>query len=164
MTTILSRMRLQALARSATRTRLWADESGTAAIETSISYMLMINCVLGIIGVTLMVYTYCVYVEAVRVGVRYAVVHGVDSSNCSGPSTGCGDPSGNKVVDAVNNYARTFAALVSGASVQVSYPDTGGCTPPSRVIITATYTYNPFVKILPGGLTFHFSSQGRIVY
>jgi hypothetical protein len=164
MSTIFFRMRLQALESRASLASLKSNESGSAAIETTVAYMVMMVCVLGIIGFTLMVYTYGVYQEAARSGVRYATFHGVDSSNCSGPSTGCGDPSGGKVVDAVNSYARPYAAPISGMSVQVSYPDAGGCKPPSRVIVTVTYTYTPLFKVLPSGLVFQVSSQGRIIY
>lgn len=126
--------------------------------------MLMMTCVLGIFGFALMVYTYGVYQDAARNGVRYATVHGVDSSSCSGPSAGCGDPAAGKVIDAVNHYAHAYAAPISGMSIQVSYPDVGGCTPPSRVIVTVTYTYTPIVKVVPSGLVFQVSSQGRIIY
>jgi hypothetical protein len=111
-----------------------------------------------------MVYTYCVYQEAARDGVRYAIVHGVDNSNCSGPSTGCGDPTAGNVINAVSSFANPYAAPISGMSIQVTYPDSGGCTPPSRVIVTVTYTYTPLFHIMPSGIPFQVSSQGRIVY
>ena len=143
---------------------LAAAEGGSVLIETTIAYTVMATCVLGILGFALMVYTYSVYQEAARNGVRYAIVHGSDSSNCSGPTTGCGDQSGANVVDAVTSYASPYTASIDGLRVVVSYPDSGGCTPPSRVIVTVTYTYKPLFKPLPTGLAFQVSSQGRIVY
>ena len=133
-------------------------------IETALAYTMMITCVLGIIGFALMAYTYSVYQFATQNGVRYAIVHGADSANCSGPTTGCGDLTGGHVIDAVRSYARPYAAAISGMTVAVSYPDAGGCKPPSRVIVTTTYTYTPLFNVLPSGLVFQVSSQGRIIY
>jgi Flp pilus assembly protein TadG len=164
MWTILTHTRLQADRCRARVAGLKFDDSGSAAIETALAYTMMMTCILGIIGFAMMAYTYSVYQDAARNGVRYAVVHGSDSSNCSGPTSGCGDPTGGHVVDAVTSYARPYAASISGMNIQVSYPDTGGCTPPSRVIVTVTYTYTPLFKVLPSGLVFQVSSQGRIVY
>jgi len=143
---------------------LKSGESGSAIVETALSYMMMMTCVLGIVGFTIMAYTYSVYQEAARDGVRYATIHGADSSNCSGPSTGCGDPTAGHVGDAVRNYARPYTAPISGMTVAVSYPDAAGCAPPSRVIVTVTYTYTPLFNVLPPGLVFQTSSQGRIIY
>jgi len=164
MLTISQRMRSQPLAWRARIASLNARECGSVAIETAVSFMLMITCVLGIIGFTLMLYTYCVYQEAARNGVRYALVHGLDSSNCSGPSLGCGDPTAAHVVSAVTGFASPYAAPISGMSIQVSYPDSGGCTPPSRVIVTITYTYTPPFHVIANGIAFQVSSQGRILY
>lgn len=140
------------------------DDLGSVAIETSVAYIVMTTCVLGILGFTLMVYTYSVYQEAARNGVRYAIVHGTDSSNCSGPTTGCGDQNAANVVSAVTSYASAYTAPIANATVTVSYPDATGCKPPSMVIVTVTYTYVPLFKPLPTGLVFTISSQGRVVY
>jgi hypothetical protein len=164
MCTILTYTRLQADRCRARIASLKTDESGSAAIETALAYTVMTTCILGIIGFALMAYTYSVYQDAARYGVRYAVVHGSDSSTCSGPTTGCGDPTGGKVVDTIRTYARPYAASISGMNIQVSYPDAGGCTPPSRVIVSITYTYTPLFNVLPSGLVFQATSQGRIVY
>jgi Flp pilus assembly protein TadG len=123
-----------------------ANDSGSVQIETALAFMLMMTCVLGIIEFCLMTYTYSVYADSVRQGVRYATVHGSDSSNCSGPTSGCGDQTGANVVSVVTSYAKQYTAPISGMTVQVTYPDSGGCTPPSRVIVTATYTYASLFK------------------
>ena len=67
-----------------------ADERGS--VETAIAYLLGIAAVLGIVELAMMCYTFGVVSEAARAGVRYASIHGADSSNCSGPTHGCGDP------------------------------------------------------------------------
>ena len=139
-------------------------ESGQAAIETALAYMMMMTCVLGLIEFCMMTYTYAVYADAARHGVRYATIHGSNSSTCSGPSTGCSDPTAANVVTQVTNYAKVYTAPISGTTVNVSYPDSGGCTPPSRVIVSITYTYAPLFHYPGATHVFNVSSQGRILY
>lgn len=143
---------------------LKSSDSGSVAIETALAYMLMMNCVLGIIALATMAYTYSIYQEAARYGVRYATVHGSHSSNCSGPTSGCGDQTAAHVVTLVKSYASPFTAPIASTTVQVSYPDAGGCTAPSRVIVTVNYTYTSLFNVIPNGIAFQVSSQGRIIY
>ncbi len=124
----------------------------------------MMTCVMGIMEFCVMTYTYAVYADAARRGVRYATIHGSDSSNCSGPSSGCGDSTGANVVSAVKSYASAYTNPISGMTVQVSYPDSGGCTPPSRVIVTITYNYAPLFHYPGTSHVFQVISQGRILY
>jgi len=140
------------------------DEGGAVMLETAASFMLVITLVLGIIEFSMMIYTYGVMSEAARHGVRYATLHGTDSSTCSGPSTGCTDPTAANVVNDVNTFAGSFLPTMSGATVQVSYPDAGGSTVPSRVTVSITYTYQPLFHFPGLSLAFHPSAQGRILY
>ena len=140
------------------------DDSGSAIIETALAYMLMMTCVLGVINFSMMVYTYAVYADAVRHGVRFATIHGSDSSTCSGPSTGCGDPEATNVVAAVKTYAQPYVASIAGSTITVTYPDAGGCMPPSRVIVSMSYNYVPLFRLSNSSFTFKVSSQGRILY
>jgi len=144
--------------------QLRARDTGSAAVETALAFSLMMTCVIAIVEFSLMLYTYSVYADAARYGVRYATIHGSDSSNCSGPSVGCVDPTSANVVSQVTSYASAYAAPLAGAAVQVSYPDIGGCTSPSRVIVTVTYTYGQIFQAPLKGLNFQVSSQGRILY
>jgi Flp pilus assembly protein TadG len=144
--------------------RLRRSEQGSIAIETALSFMLVITLVFGVIEFSMMTYTYGVMAEAARHAVRYASIHGADSSTCSGPSAGCVDPSGANVVSDVNTFAAKFIRTMSGAVVQVSYPDAGGSTVPSRVTVAITYTYQPIFQFPGLRRTFHPSAQGRILY
>lgn len=144
--------------------RGFRSESGSVAIETALSFMLVITLVLGLIELCVMTYTYSVLADAARHGVRYATIHGASSSSCSGPSVGCADSSAANVVNDVTTYANNFARNISGMTVQVTYPDAGGSTTPSRVTVGITYTYQPMFHVLGSGPAFHVSSQGRILY
>ena len=126
--------------------------------------MLVFTCILGIIECCMMGYTYSVYADAARHGMRYATLHGFDSSSCSGPTVGCGDPTASNVVNDVTTYAARYAAPASSVMVTVSYPDTGGCTAPSRVLVTILYTYQPLFRFPGTATNFQISSQGRILY
>jgi Flp pilus assembly protein TadG len=144
--------------------RLHLHDSGSVAVETALAFTLMMSCVIAIVEFCLMLFTYGVYADAARYGVRYATIHGADSTNCSGPTTGCGDPNATNVVNQVVQYAKAYTAPVAGASVQVTYPDPTGCTPPSRVIVTVTYTYGEIFPAPLKNIAFQVSSQGRILY
>lgn len=150
--------------RASGRASFGEDDGGSVLIETAITYMMVMTCVLGIIECCLMTYTYSVYSDAARHGVRYATFHGTDSSNCSGPSTGCADATGANVVSDVTTYSSNYAAYVSGMNVQVNYPDAAGSAPPSRVLVTITYTYKPLFHFPGANHTFVVSSEARILY
>lgn len=132
-------------------------------LETTLAFMTMMTLMLGIVEFSMMAYTYSAVAEATHVGVRYAVMHGTYSTNCSGPTSGCGDPSAGNVAAQVTQYAATFAANAQGLKVDVSYPDSSS-TSPSRVVVAVSYTYQPLF-LFPGlNQAFNVSSQGRIVY
>jgi Flp pilus assembly protein TadG len=143
---------------------LGKDEAGATVAETAVSYTVIFALLFGVIQFCMMVYTYGVYAEAARVGVRYAVEHGTDSTICSGPSTGCADSTGANVASAVTSYAAQYVSKVSGAQVNVSYPDSSSA-PPSRVVVTVTYTYTPFINGAKGmSQAMGITAQGRIIY
>jgi Flp pilus assembly protein TadG len=111
----------------------------------------------------LLFYTQSVLSNAVRMGVRYAVVHGADSTQCSGPSSGCGDPGGANVISVVQGYAGNSLSSVSGMTVTVNYPDSSSAAP-SRVIVSYRYPYVPLVSLPGTAPTLEGTAEGRIVY
>ena len=127
------------------------------------SYTAFFFVMVGVIQFCLLVYTYGVYSEAARVGVRYAVQHGTDSTTCSGPSTGCTDTTAANVVSAVNTYAAHYVTTIAGMKVVANYPDSSSA-PGSRVVVNITYTYVPFVRNKGFNQAFQIASQGRILY
>jgi Flp pilus assembly protein TadG len=137
-------------------------DRGTVAIETAVGFMLMMAMLLGIMECSVMGYTYAVLEESAREGVRYAIVHGADSSSCNGPSTGCDATAANVIAD-VHAYANTFAGTITGMSVVVTYPD-GVSTGTSRVKVAITQTYVSVFHIPGISQTLTVSSEGRILY
>ncbi|WP_161571106.1 TadE/TadG family type IV pilus assembly protein [Granulicella sibirica] len=145
-------------------TSFGCEEDGAAALETAIGFMLIFTCILGIIECCMMVYTYSVYADAARHGMRYATLHGFDSATCSGPTAGCGDPTASNVISDVTTYAARYAAPASSITVAVLYPDIGGCIAQSRVLVTVSYVYQPLFRFPGTATSFQISSQGRILY
>jgi len=149
------------------RRRTWEiahDEKGSALVEFPLSVWMLLLMVFLIFEFSMTVYTYSVLGDAAREGVRYAVVHGTDNSNCSGPSSGCGDSSGSNVTAVVNSYAAVSFHNTSGMTVTASWPD-GTSTPTSRVVVTINYPYIPYLEI-PGfnAPTMKVTAEGRIVF
>ena len=144
--------------------RLAREECGSALLEFTLSVWTVLLVVFLIFEFCMLVYTYSVLGNAAREGVRYAVVHGTDSSSCSGPSSGCGDTSGSNVTAVVNSYAAVSFHDISGMTVTPSWPD-GASTPSSRVVVSITYSYIPYLSI-PGfnAPTMQVTAEGRIVF
>jgi len=141
-----------------------SDETGNMLLEFSLSVWMLVLMTFLIFEFCMTVYTYSVLGNAAREGIRYAVVHGTDSGVCSGPSSGCGDSSGSNVTAVVNGYAAVSFHDISGMTVTPSWPD-GTSTPSSRVVITITYPYIPYLD-LPGfnAPTMQVTAEGRIVF
>lgn len=138
-------------------------EDGSLLIETALALLVVLPAVLWMFELCMLSYTYSVLGDSVREGVRYAIVHGTDNSNCSGPSNGCGDSAGANVVAVVKTSAAYSFHNLANMTIQVNYPD-ANCSPPARVDVTVNYTYVPYFQ-LPGIVhALHLSAQGRIIY
>ncbi|MGC1872906.1 MAG: TadE family protein [Acidobacteriaceae bacterium] len=138
-------------------------EEGSLVLETALSLLIVIPMVFWMFEMCMLTYTYSVLGDAARQGVRYAIVHGTDSGNCSGPSSGCADTSAANVKSVVTAAAAYSFHNLSQMAIQVTYPDDSSA-PPSRVNVTINYTYVPYIK-LPGiANSVQLSAQGRIFY
>ena len=139
------------------------QDAGSILIETALGFMIMMTMVLGIMELCVMAYTYAAVEDATRAGVRYACLHGTDSTSCSGPSSGCADSTGANVTAYVKSYASSFFASSGSLNVTVSYPDSAS-TPNSRVQVVAALAYVPLFHVPIGAQRLQVSSEGRIVY
>ena len=139
-------------------------EDGQAMVETALSLILAFTLAFLLFDVSMLAYTYSVMNNAAREGVRYAIAHGSDSSNCSGPSPGCGDAPGANVIAVVQSYAATSFHDISSMTVVVNYPDATKSAPRSLVTVTITYPFAPYFNIPAMSTTMTLTSQGRILY
>lgn len=132
-------------------------------VEAALALLVVLPMVFWLFEMCMLTYTYSVLGDAARQGVRYAIVHGTDSSNCSGPSSGCSDSAGSNVITTVKSYAGYSFHNLANMNVVVGYPDSSS-TPSSRVSVSINYTYVPYVQ-LPGiSQNIQASAEGRIVY
>jgi Flp pilus assembly protein TadG len=140
------------------------DENGAMLLEFSLSIWTLFLVTFLIFEFCMAIYTYSVLSNAAREGVRYAIVHGADSTTCSGPSSGCSDPSGTNVTASVKSYTSVSFHDLSGMTVTPSWPD-GTATPSSRVIVTISYPYIAYLT-LPGfnPPTMQVTAEGRVVF
>ena len=141
--------------------RLWRCESGATMIETALGLSVMFTMALGVMEFCMMGYTYSVYADAARAGLRYAITHGSDSTVCSGP--GCTDSTAANVSSAVTSYASKFTSLANNVTVNVTYPD-NSAAPPSRVQVSVSYTYKPMLGLSGFSKSFSATVGGRIGY
>ena len=146
------------------RSRRLHREEGQAQVEFALSIMVVLFMVFFSWELLMAMYTASVMANAAKEGVRYAIVHGSNSSLCSGPnpSNPCAsDPAGDVVVNTVKAYAKASLHNTDAISVTVSYPD-GNNDPPSRVTVTVRYSYVPYIN-LPFTPTMTTKAAGRIV-
>jgi Flp pilus assembly protein TadG len=139
------------------------DARGSVLLETSLALLLAFPVCFSAFELCLFTYTQAILGDAARVGVRYAAVHGVDSSACSGPSAGCADQSGANVISTVQTYAAASYSILSGITVAPTWPDASSA-PPSRVQVTVTCTYSPFFQNSGVSMAMYATAEGRIVY
>jgi Flp pilus assembly protein TadG len=143
--------------------RLRTNIAGSSSLETSLALLLAFPFLFAAFQVCIYAYAQAALSNAVKSGVRYAITHGNDSSLCSGPSTGCQDSDAAKVISTVQNDAGQYLTSLKSVSVTVSYPD-GSCAPPSRVVVTASYSYFPVFSTRSLAYSMHATAGGRIVY
>jgi len=152
--------------RSSRRKWLAKRSRGQALIEFVLSIFFIMMFIFGMLELVLLVYTYNVLADSAKEGVRYAVVHGTDSSNCSGPGGGgvsCSDSTGANVQATTARYAQYSFHTTSSMTISVSYPDSSS-VPPSRVRVQIVYPYQPFFGMGWPSVSVKAAATGRIMF
>jgi len=140
--------------------------TGQAQVEFILSILFVVLFVFGTLELVLLIYTYNVLAASAKEGVRYAVVHGTDSANCSGPGgvgVTCPDSSASNVQAAVKQYAQYSFHNTAAMTITVSYPDST-CDPPGRVQVRISYAYEPFFGLGWPTVTVKAAAAGRVVF
>ena len=146
--------------------RLAWKSQGQAQVEFILSILFVMLCTFGMLELVLLVYTFNVLADSAKEGVRYAIVHGTDSANCSGPGGGgvsCTDRSGANVQATVQKYAQYSFHSASSMTITVTYPDSSS-VPPSRVQVHVSYPYEPFFGMGWPTVTVNAAAAGRILF
>jgi hypothetical protein len=128
-------------------------------IELALSMLTTVFVVFWVFEMVMVVYTYAVISDCAKEGVRYAIVHGADNSNPSGPGT----IGTTNVTSLVTSYAKLSLHDVSAITVTPSYPDNDNQIG-MRVQVDVAYTYVPYIKLPFPNPTIHATAQGRITY
>ena len=126
----------------------WREEKGQSLLETALMIPVIFTVVFWVFELSWLMFTFVVLANAANEGVRYSIVH-------SG-----GDAAG--VQTTVEAFAATALHDISAMSTSVTFPD-GNATPPSRVRVTVTYTYVPYLSAFINTPTVHAYAEGRMV-
>jgi Flp pilus assembly protein TadG len=154
------RMRFSPACRGRGRCR----EHGQATLEMVVSLTVIFSLVFWLFELCMFTYTCSVLNDAAQEGVRYAIMHGTDSSVCSGPDTVCTNQTPYSNVQAVVTAAASASLHnTSAMTVTVSYANSTAATG-NPVAVRIAYTYVPYLNFpgLANALT--FTSQGQILY
>lgn len=129
-------------------------EAGQALVEFSLTFIIFMILVLGVVDVGRAVWNYNTLASATREGTRYAMVHGSASSAPSGPAANDAN-----VQAAVSKYA---SGLNSHNLTTTSTWLDGGNSAGSRVKVTATYSYSSIFSSLLGIAPFTMTSSSTM--
>jgi Flp pilus assembly protein TadG len=139
-------------------------EDGQATVEMLVSLMVAFSLYFWLFELCMFTYTCSVLNEAAHEGVRYAIMHGTDSSNCSGPDTQCTNQTPYSNVQAVVTSAASASLHnMSAMTVTVSYANSTAAIG-NPVVVKVAYTYVPYINLLGLVNTVTFTSQGDILY
>lgn len=139
------------------------DKEGSALLETMISLLTAMWLAFGLFELCMFTYTAVVLNYAAGQGVRYAIMHGTDSADCSGPDNSCPDKSYAYVKSAVISAASACLHNISGMTVTVDYAG-NTAKPGSPVTVELVYTYVPYLSLFGLQKTMTFNSQGEIIF
>jgi len=129
------------------------DRKGQNLVEFALLSIMLFALVFGVIEVGRIMLVVSTISNAARVGTRYAIVNGSDTSGASNVSA------------VVNDYLSAAPIDTSSASVAVSYPDTGSCRNPGcRVTVTVSYQYQPMLTYYAFSIRLQNTSEGVITW
>lgn len=140
-------------------------EAGQATVEFAFSILTFLFLLFCCWELLMGIYTATVLGDAVKEGVRFAIVKGSTGSASCGAS-GTPNPCGNdpfSVATRVTGFAQLSLHDVSNMTVNVQYLD-GNNDPTSRIRVTATYRYVPYINLGFFTPTLSTTAEGRIVY
>jgi Flp pilus assembly protein TadG len=139
-------------------------EDGQASLEMVASLLVVMSMMFWLFELSLFTYTCCVLNSAAQEGVRYATMHGTDSSSCSGPDTQCTNQTPYSNVQAIVTAAASASLHnLSAMTVTVAYAN-GTAAVGNPVTVKVAYTYVPYVNLPGMQNSVIFISRGQIVY
>lgn len=155
-----------------TKKRGTASERGTSMVEFAMTLLIITFVLFLLVEFSLWVYAYNVMADAAKAGVRYAIVHGANSTIPSGPtctsncttdaSCSASSPNVSNVQNEVKKWAKFSVYSTSSINVRVCYLD-GTNTAPGRVQVKVSNPTTAFFSRLWSTAAVTATAQGRIV-
>ena len=135
-------------------------EGGQALAEFALVSLIFFMLIFGMIDIGRAVWHYNTLSQATREGTRYAIVHGADSLDASGPGSAYYTPpnTDTNVTQVVTSHASSLDT--AQLTVTAEWVD-GTNDPGSRVTVSAQYTYEPVFSMF-GMLAFGMSSSSTM--
>jgi Flp pilus assembly protein TadG len=124
-------------------------EAGQVIVEFALASLIFFMIVGAIVDVSRAVWYQSSLQEGVQEATRYAVVHGANASNPSGPTDPTYSPGPPSQDGTLTNIVTKYTSGLKPSSVTVtsSWPD-GDNADGHRVTVTASYPFNPFMAFL----------------
>ncbi|MCU1269411.1 MAG: hypothetical protein JWN74_705 [Acidobacteriaceae bacterium] len=145
------------------------SQRGQAAVEFALTITVLFFLLLGMLELTMFVYTYSVLADAAKEGVRYAIVHGSSTSDpVSGTASStswpaCTTPATGSLLATVQTYAVASLHSTSTMNIYACYPD-GSNKPGSAVQVSVSYPYQPLFGLGWPKVNVSANSAGRIMF
>ena len=135
-------------------------EEGQALVEFALVGIALMLIIFGMIDVGRAVWNYNTLAQATREGTRYAIVHGADSSNPSGPESANFTPPSDDVM--VRQTIEKFGAGLNPGrlTVESEWLD-GDNQRGNSVKVTSSYDYQPMFNFF-GALSFTLTSSSTM--
>ncbi len=145
-------------------------------MEFVLSILFVLVLIFGIMELVMMVYTFTVVADSAKEGVRFAIVHGCNNTECYGPGACTNlvggtpvtcDASATGIVNRVRQYAQYSLHDIAGMNITVTYGPATGLTSPdtsmpgSAVKVDVQYPYVPYFSF-GWRPTLHASATGSI--
>lgn len=140
-----------------------SNQRGQAAVEFALVTVFLVLLLVGILEMTMFVYTYSALSDAAKEGVRYAIVHGSSATSAAGPGAQANCVNSGAVVASVQSFAALSLHSASNMSINVCYPD-GNNSPGSGVQVNLSYPYQPLFGLGWPTVTVYATSAGRIMF
>jgi Flp pilus assembly protein TadG len=132
---------------------------GSTLVEFSLTILVLLILVAGIIEMGRLVLAYTTVANSARAGARYAIVHGGDlTSGASGPGND------SAVKTAVKNFAGAGTIQLADSNITVTYSPSNLAG--STVTVKVVYTYTPMLGYFSSLLNVSLgsTSQGVITF
>jgi len=143
------------------------DNRGSNVIETALAMLVVTPMLICLFEICMFCYTMATLQYASRQGVQYAMTHGTDAPNCSGPGgsvvSACPDSTGANVQKKVIAVAGSSGHTLTSNMIQPVWKNNAN-NPGDLVTVNVSYPYKPYTHVPFPAITINGTATGQIVY